>query len=82
MVNRDEVRDMKLVLRDPTHGRYFKSFGAWTNEKTEAFDFKELEDALEIAAGLGFKHCEVILISELFSGEIRFPVSSMVRVTT
>ncbi|HYG34477.1 MAG TPA: hypothetical protein VEC99_06815, partial [Clostridia bacterium] len=57
---------MKVILHDPLGGLYFRSLDWWTNHASEAFDFENVDDALELAAGIGLKHCEVILSSDIF----------------
>lgn len=53
---------MRVLLRDPVVGLYFQGLGQWTGHPREALDFEDVDEALELASGMGCKHCEVILI--------------------
>jgi hypothetical protein len=37
---------------------------SWTGQVSEAYDFEVLDDAVEIASGLGLKDCELVVLPE------------------
>ncbi len=66
---------VKVLLHDPADGRYFRALGQWTEAADAALSFADIDEALELALGLGYGRCELVLSSEALASEIRFPVA-------
>lgn len=68
---------MKVTLRNPDTDLYFVGPNMWTNDRSRAFDFERMEQALELARGWGFFGFELVVSISGLENDMRVVVAQM-----
>jgi len=65
---------MKVILRDPFTDLYLIGANMWTNDRSKAFDFERMEEAIDLARRNGLEALELVIAINRAPADIHLPV--------